>query len=263
MSSNAVWVRPRPMFRLINKLMCRFGKLTLTPAFLSLYLLFLYFYFSSSSMSVNSQSLHIQQTQNNDYITHESNTTSSSLKTNKITPFFLGDNSHLTGLDWLKWCECVLNEKIFCFVTCLENTQQTTFFHEWSLALHRIFQNVGQPMINHCLVMRSDIATAHFIFLNGSDSVSSLGSFAFCASIKLFAIFWKISLSLKKNELFLKKMNCFFSTVSISGGKDFKFIWLSNIQPNVLKLELKRLPLKPAKHVRDFFQRCESANRLP
>jgi len=62
-SSNAVWVRPRPMFRSINKLVCRFGKLTLMPAFLPLYLLFLYFYFSSTSMSVNAQSLHIEQTQ--------------------------------------------------------------------------------------------------------------------------------------------------------------------------------------------------------
>jgi len=30
-------------------------------------------------------------------ITHESHTTSFSIKTNKITPFFLSDNSHLTG----------------------------------------------------------------------------------------------------------------------------------------------------------------------
>jgi len=35
-------------------------------------------------------------------ITHESHTTSSSIKTNKIIPFFLGDNPYLTGLDWLK-----------------------------------------------------------------------------------------------------------------------------------------------------------------
>ena len=61
MSSNTVWVRPQLMFTSINKLIWRFGNLTLMPASFSLYLLFLYLYFSSSSMSVNAQSLHKQK----------------------------------------------------------------------------------------------------------------------------------------------------------------------------------------------------------
>jgi len=145
MSSTTVWIRSQ---LLINKLMCRFGNLTLIPASFSLYLLFLYFSFSSSSMSVNAQSLHMQQTQNNNDIhRYDSRFTQYIfLKYNKRMIYYsLGDNSHHTGrtIGWsclLERCDCVLNQKVLHGHMSREYfadaTQPTTFFFFMNDNLH-------------------------------------------------------------------------------------------------------------------------------
>ena len=99
MSSNTVWVRFQLMFRSLNKLMCEFGKLTLMPASFSIFSFYI-----STFLPLQWVSMRKVCTYNKHKITithrdttHESHTTSSSIKTNKTTHFFLADNSHLTG----------------------------------------------------------------------------------------------------------------------------------------------------------------------